>query len=746
MSGRTSDTGQSADSGRRTRPWARLRGHSEEANRLARLLREWLDTAGLRLDDLHRELKPEHFENGTVPSRTTVADRLAGVNPRWDFVTAVAAVCSADRGQLDRLSEQARPLYEAVERAKGAAVGRQIGQRKSDPGGALATAPGAAEALELIVVQRHSLALSDELLRALHRTAELEKARNDANQMVLILLALVDKLHRDIATLAAERDRAAVRSVGRHAGDDVHERLRHSEAQRARAETELARARAEREKADRLAEQSAEQVRRLTEELARLRRDLAAPGAEMSVADAAAASTAAEDMAPDDIDVTLMKAARILDDGAEWLEQIAEELKDGSDGLSGPDNPVISGVTRHGPPDNHTEHPPGRAANRSWDDRAATDPDDDAAIAPDNGAAPAPDNGAAPRPDKDVVVEPDNRAATDPDNDEDGGKREHTPGEKGGGTPYETREGLTHDHLADPLPGRDEATEYPVALVASHIKEARHRGDSDIADGWLHTVARTWPTERLLFLLEHLRAAHPGDEAVRLLREAGAGRPTDSLVGVLAFLSPSDLDEVLAAVGADRPARLFRQVIDQLRALGLWTYAGRALLAAGRLRPVDRLPFILPPGPGKGTADTVLVLNGVRAGMPARLDSAVRRLREVGLGREAAYLGVVTATGGAASDGDPEGGWGRYEWFGEPPAPRTVPKAPSDWYAPRTASRTRTRSKALTEPRPDGERRTETTLTTRIRINIPGSRPFPPVVMRGPDDPSPSPGAPPGAL
>ena len=34
-------------------------------------------------------------------------------------------------------------------------------------------------------------------------------------------------------------------------------------------------------------------------------------------------------------------------------------------------------------------------------------------------------------------------------------------------------------------------------------------------------------------------------------------------------------------------------------------------------------------------------------------------------------------------------------------------------------------------PVPD-EPKTETTLTTRIRINIPGSRPIPPVVMRTP--------------
>ncbi|MFE3635849.1 hypothetical protein ACFXOG_16725, partial [Streptomyces sp. NPDC059168] len=52
------------------------------------------------------------------------------------------------------------------------------------------------------------------------------------------------------------------------------------------------------------------------------------------------------------------------------------------------------------------------------------------------------------------------------------------------------------------------------------------------------------------------------------------------------------------------------------------------------------------------------------------------------------------------------------------------------------------------------ERKTETTLTTRIRINIPGSRPIPPVVVRKPvgdaegaqddagSDPRPAPAAP----
>lgn len=49
------------------------------------------------------------------------------------------------------------------------------------------------------------------------------------------------------------------------------------------------------------------------------------------------------------------------------------------------------------------------------------------------------------------------------------------------------------------------------------------------------------------------------------------------------------------------------------------------------------------------------------------------------------------------------------------------------------------------EAPPAGEPRTETTLTTRIRINIPGSRPIPPVVVRTPvEDPPPAAAAPAG--
>ncbi|MFF9311033.1 hypothetical protein ACF1BS_08990 [Streptomyces sp. NPDC014748] len=327
--------------GRRGRPWAGLRGPTEEANRLAELLRAWLDDADLRLDDLLGELKPEHFENQIVPGRTTVADRLAGVNLRWDFVEAVADACSSNAAEYERLRQRARPLYEAAVSAlpgpRNNGSGRQV--RSLPPTGSAPLNP----VRDLVVVQRRSLELSDQLMRALQRTAELERARNDAHHMVLILLTLVDKLHRDIATLTAEHDRGTAASQVSQALDAVHEQLRHSEAQRAQAEAELSRARAEREKADRLAERAAEQVHRLTAELSRLRQQHGSGGRDADAVPEREGSTLVlpEQQTSDDIDIALLKATRILDTGAERLSRLAEELREEQEGTPGaPDNAV----------------------------------------------------------------------------------------------------------------------------------------------------------------------------------------------------------------------------------------------------------------------------------------------------------------------------------------------------------------------------------------------------------------------
>lgn len=308
--------------GRRTRPWGDLRGSSPEANAVATVLRQWLDHAGLRVDDVRERLTPEHFTSGRIPSRSALSDRLAGVGLQQDFVEAIADVCSRGAADRDRLLRQA-------------ADARQNAVRSANSG-----ANSSVAAVELVVLQQRSLEVSDKLVRAMERATQLERERNEANQMVLVLLAMVDKLHRDIAALGRERDRIRSSSSLHTELQTVHERLTRSEQQRVTAESELERAHAERYKADQLAEEAAEQVRMLTAELERLRGEVPTPDASNSAQVSAAAIDlqGAVDQSADDMDIALLKAARHLDDSADRLDQLATELHLDNQ----PDNPAAS--------------------------------------------------------------------------------------------------------------------------------------------------------------------------------------------------------------------------------------------------------------------------------------------------------------------------------------------------------------------------------------------------------------------
>lgn len=319
---------------RRTRPWGPLKGPTPQANDLARLLRGWLNRRDLRLDDVLTGLTREHFTSGHVPSRTTVSARLAGVALGDEFVEAIADVCSTDAAGRERLLLEARAL------TSGRGTPPQAGGAAPSPSDQLAERGAPSEnTAELVAVQRQHLATQGQLVRALERATELDRARSSANQLVLVLLTMVERLRRDVETLQAERDRPLVRSTAPRPLDQIRAELTRSEEQRKAAEAELDRARAERHRADRLAEEAAEQVRVLQAALDQLR---GAP----SDTDASALPVLEQEQTtyggpgagPDDIDQALAKASRRLDDGADRLDRLAGEMhRDNS-----PDNPVTS--------------------------------------------------------------------------------------------------------------------------------------------------------------------------------------------------------------------------------------------------------------------------------------------------------------------------------------------------------------------------------------------------------------------
>ncbi|MFI8234880.1 hypothetical protein ACIGDI_39400 [Streptomyces sp. NPDC085900] len=283
---------------------------------MANLLREWLDTAQLRLDDVMERLTPEHFSNGRVPSRSTIGERLAGRLLDDEFVQAIADICSGEDAAL-----RERMLVEA--RALAARQDSTSPDKSPDP-----KLNPTALANELVAVQRHSLTLQDKLMRAWERAIELDRERSRSHQMVMVLLAMVDKLQRDITTLHAERDRLKGREHRPQRLKQVYQQLARSEEQRQSAETELDRAREERAKADRLAEEAAEQIRTLQAELERLRQRTGQPDnpPPLKAPSLPTSDDTGFDAAAGDIDDALAKASRHLDDGARRLDQLASEL------------------------------------------------------------------------------------------------------------------------------------------------------------------------------------------------------------------------------------------------------------------------------------------------------------------------------------------------------------------------------------------------------------------------------------
>jgi hypothetical protein len=344
---------------RRTRPWAALKGPTALDNDLASLLRGWMDHADLTIDLLRERLTADHFPDGRIPSRTTLANRFSGVALDDAFVQAVADACSRDADEQRVLLAQAHDL-------KTRAVGgptTPAAPRLPSPTdwGSIARA-GA----ELIALQHRYVATQDRLVRAVERSAELERERSSANQLVLVLLALVDKLHRDIDDLHNEQAPGVGRRLTQRPLDEIRAQLSRSEQQRMAADAELERARSERRKADQLAREAAEQVAALRAEVEQLRRGPSVPDGGIEHAGASTGSNVIEphpaDATADDVDSALAKAARHLDEKADRLGLLADELhQDNSPdnsptGIDARDNPPHVDITDGTAPDDGEEN------------------------------------------------------------------------------------------------------------------------------------------------------------------------------------------------------------------------------------------------------------------------------------------------------------------------------------------------------------------------------------------------------
>ncbi|WP_105974897.1 hypothetical protein [Streptomyces geranii] len=179
-----------------------------------------------------------------------------------------------------------------------------------------------------------------------------------------------------------------------------------------------------------------------------------------------------------------------------------------------------------------------------------------------------------------------------------------------------------------------------------------------------------------------------------------------ALVAALPLMLPGDIHTVITEIAAKRPMRPLRQCVTSLRKADHHTWASQLLLLAGAMRESSMLPLVLG-SLADGWADTVLILNGVRSKSAQQVQSTVELLDQLAMREEATYLRLACDVWQSGS-------------------------APQEWWFTPRISQAQASAESAPSPPADVPPRTFTALTTRVRINIPGSRPMPPIVLRQP--------------
>ncbi|MDH6108006.1 hypothetical protein P3T36_007674 [Kitasatospora sp. MAP12-15] len=256
--------------------------------------------ASLRVDELLDALTPEHFADHRVPAKSTVSDWLAGRTPRWDFVEAVADICSHDSQAAARLTEQARPLWDKL---------------RSTPTPVSTAFPPAGDKGALVLAQQQTIDVQNQLIHAQQALASSRQAEANAGHLVILLLQMIGRLNLRIGELARQADRLHTHPTApQRQEQDVRRRLAQAEEHRQRAVREKDRAEAKQREALDLVDQASREIDRLRAEVHHLKSTAGAD--EPEPGQLSALVTPDNDIAfLDDIAQSLDKAAHVNDTG-----------------------------------------------------------------------------------------------------------------------------------------------------------------------------------------------------------------------------------------------------------------------------------------------------------------------------------------------------------------------------------------------------------------------------------------------
>jgi hypothetical protein len=243
--------------------------------------------------------------------------------------------------------------------------------------------------------------------------------------------------------------------------------------------------------------------------------------------------------------------------------------------------------------------------------------------------------------------------------------------------------------------------------IISSILEARAARKTEMIAWVVADVGRHQSDSVGVPVVAALLEADATVEAELLLDAVGRLRAPAGVPPLLAALRVAGHDpkthRIFASAGLTRPPHEFLALLTELRSSGQEADAYQVLAAAGRLQAKDTLPALLGALDQAGQhGDVDWILQTIKKERASQTAAFAMALEKFGQRYAAAALIPLLSRELPENDlGLPVyGAWPEDAPFAGLPAAQT--------------------------------RRTETTLTTRIRINIPGSRPIPPVVLRLP--------------
>ncbi|WP_406300087.1 hypothetical protein OG948_33545 [Embleya sp. NBC_00888] len=263
---------------------------------------------------LRKLLRPEHFEGGRVPTRNAFYEHLAGRDVTWEFVEAVADVCSDDYPTARRRLDEARVLWDAL---------------RQEPA-------NSDETSEIVRLQRRVIEAQDEIRRLGEALTSSEHTRDEMTRVVRFLRIVVAQMSLRMADLIREHD--AILARGRSDDPDLgrlQRRLHDTENSRAEAEEQRDHAEHARAEAQELADRLAYQIQLLNMEVARLRHpgDVPTPPSDRGASLDVWRPDPADDFL-DDARAVLDRTRRLIEDGEDTLDSARAHLVDTEDATS----------------------------------------------------------------------------------------------------------------------------------------------------------------------------------------------------------------------------------------------------------------------------------------------------------------------------------------------------------------------------------------------------------------------------